>query len=466
MANRLETVTGTRFRRPEYRLAAVYAGLVVVPVVLTALLLSHVGPPAVTPTPTATDLGNPLARTLLTVAVLVGVCKLAGLLAPRLGQPPVVAEIATGIALGPSVLGAVWPQGARWLAPPQVLPGVNALAQLGIVLFVFLTGLELDIAQLRGRGPVAIAVGHAGMAVPFLFGVAVAAVGPATFTPRGSNTLAYGLFLGIAMAVTALPVLARVLADTGMQHTEAGVLAMTCAVTTDATAWFLLAVVLAVAGAGTAWGAVGSVLGSVAFAVVLLLVIRPRLAGSAAWARISDKPTAILPLAVIGALLSAMVTDLLGVHAMVGAFLFGVAIPVRPEVRDRLADRIGAVTNTVLLPLFFAIIGLSTKIGALADRGAWAWFAAVLVLAVGSKIGASAIAARTVGRSSRESLEIGVLMNCRGLTELVVLGIGVQLGLLTQQLFTILVLVALVSTAMTTPLIRLLRHRKPDPLGV
>lgn len=443
------------------RLAVVYACLVIVPGCLAALLLTQAGMPPGTATPPVANLDTPLARTLLTVAVLVGLCKLAGLIAPWLHQPPVVAEIATGIALGPSVLGAVWPQGAHWLTPPQVLPGLNALAQVGIVLFVFLTGLELDTAQLRGRGPVAIAVGHAGMAVPFLIGVAVAVAGPASFTPPRSNVVAYGLFLGIAMSVTALPVLARVLIDSGIQHTAVGVLAMTCAVTTDATAWFLLSAVLAVAGTATGWGAVATVAGTVAFAGVLLLVVRPLLAGSPAWSRISGKPAAMLPIAVVGTLLCAIITDQIGVHAMVGAFLFGVAVPVNAAVRERLADRIGALTNTVLLPLFFAIIGLHTEIGTLADPGAWAWFAGILVLAVGSKVGGSALAALAMGTGRRESLEIGVLMNCRGLTELVVLGIGVQLGLLTQQLFTILVLVALVSTAMTTPLIRLLRRTTP-----
>jgi len=446
--------------RLRHRLVAVYAGMVVVPVGLAWALLTFNGVPhTASQTALPVHFDTTVARTLLTVAIVVGLCKLAGWLAPRVGQPPVVGEIATGIVLGPSVFGALWPQGAQWLVPPQVLPGLNILAELGVVLFVFLTGLDLDLSRLRGRGPMALAVGHSGMAVPFLLGVTVAGLGAERFTPPGSNFVAYSLFLGVALAVTALPVLARILTDTELQHTSVGMLAMTCAATTDATAWFVLAAVLALAGTASAWGAVATVMGTVAFAGVLLLVLRPLLARSVAWSRLSERPAMVLPVAVVAALLSAVTTELMGVHAMVGAFLFGLAMPVRDEIRVWLREHIGVFTNTVLLPLFFAVVGMGTQIGSLgADLGAWAWFAVILVTAVGSKFGGSAIAARAMGTSVGESLQIGVLMNCRGLTELVVLGIGMQLGLLTQQLFTILVLVALVSTAMTTPLIRLLQR--------
>ncbi len=440
------------------RTILVYLLLVVVPVAVVVVLLTSSPDGGQAATTGVT--GHPLARLLLAVAVVVALSKTFGMAVQRIGQPAVVGEIIAGIVLGPSVLGAVWPGGASALVPQVVLPELNALAQVGVVLFVFLTGLELNTRLLRGRGHVAVVVSHVSIAVPFLLGVLLAAVAYARFAPEGVGYLAFALFVGVSMSVTALPVLVRILKDLGLFRSEVGVVSLTCAVVDDVTAWTLLALVVALVTASSLMGVFVTIGLMALFVLVLTVAVRPLLARYVARTD-SSKLTVVAPLMLVIMLLCAMSTEWIGVHAMFGAFLFGVVFPRGGVVAQWLHDKVGAVTTALLLPLFFAYSGLRTDIGLLdGDGGLWLWCGVILLVAVVGKLAGSAFAARAVGETWNRSLQIGALMNCRGLTELVVLNVGLDIGVLSPTMFTMLVIMALVSTAMSGPLVTWLGRRE------
>jgi Kef-type K+ transport system membrane component KefB len=440
-------------RRPRLRALGIYAVLVVAPALVAVALLTGLHKDAAVTSTAKMMTGHPLAQLLLAVAVVVGLCKAAGWLVHRLGQPPVIGEITAGILLGPSVFGALWPSGAAALIPAAVVPQLNVLAQIGVILFVFLTGLELNTAMLRGRGHLAVVVSHVSIAIPFLLGVMLAVVAYTKFAPEGVDYLAFALFFGVSMSVTALPVLIRILKDVGLFRSEVGVLALTCALVDDVTAWTMLALVVALVTASSMMGVVLTVALTGVFVALLYLAIRPLLAKFVN--RVGPtRLRAAAPLALVAVLLCAMATEWIGVHAMFGAFLFGMVFPRGNAMEEWLHDKAGGLTTAMMLPLFFAYSGLRTDIGLLAaDASLWLWCGVILLVAVAGKLGGSALAARAVGESWNRSLQIGTLMNCRGLTELVVLNVGLDLGVLTPTMFTMLVIMALVSTAMAAPLV-------------
>ncbi|POX37965.1 cation/H(+) antiporter [Streptomyces sp. Ru73] len=391
-------------------------------------------------------------------------CQAGSVLFRRLGQPPVVGEIALGILLGPSLLGWVWPGAQHWLFPDAVLPFTSVLGQLGLLSFMFLVGLELDLGALRGHSRVALAVSQAGMVLPLGLGALLALGMYGRFAPDGVGRLPFVLFVAVAMSITAFPVLARILVDRGLYGTPVGALAMACAAVDDVTAWCLLALVVALVSAGSPLAAVVTAALAAVFVLVMFRVVRPLLVRWAARLGRAGDGTVLVGL-FSGLSLSALATDLIGVHALFGAFLFGVITPRGTPRIDASAGRLRAVAVPVLLPLFFVHTGLRTDIGGLAaDPAQWGWAVAVLVVAMAGKWGGAAGAARLCGRPWREALSIGALMNCRGLTELVVLTIGLELGAIGPGLFTVLVLMALVTTAVTGPAVsRLGRVRVPPP---
>ena len=393
-------------------------------------------------------------KLLLAVAVVVAVCGAAGWLARKVGQPAVVGEIVAGLLLGPSFLGTVWPAARDALLPDSVVPQLNVLAQVGVVLFLFLAGLELENGLLKGRGRTALVVSHVSIALPFLVGVLAATVAYGQLAPEGIGYTPFALFIGVSMSITALPVLVRVLMDLGLFRRELGVVALSCALIDDVTAWCLLALVVALVTASSAAGALGTVGLTAVFVAVLLLAVRPLLNRFAASA---DERTqrAAAPLALVGVLVCAMATEWIGVHAMFGAFFFGMVFPRDNALSAWLLTKVGGLTTVLMLPLFFAFSGLRTDLTAIGtDPTLWLWCGVLLVAAVAGKLGGSAIAARAVGEGWRRSLQLGALMNCRGLTELIVLNIGLELGVLSTATFTMLVVMALVTTAMTGPLVR------------
>ncbi|MFZ4517175.1 MAG: cation:proton antiporter [Microthrixaceae bacterium] len=384
---------------------------------------------------------------LLSLAVVVLVAWAGGRVAVRLGQPQVVGELVAGLALGPSLLGAVAPGVSRTLFTGPVVSDLQAVAEVGLVLFMFLVGLEFDTGELRGQGRRAAVISLSSVAVPFAVGVAIAPWFHRT-TGDPSDLAAFTIFIGAAMSITAFPVLVRILQDLGLAGGRLGTLVVACAAIDDVVAWILLTVAVAVARADGATEVVRTVVLAAAFAGVLVAVVRPVLARVG---RIALAP------AVAGAFLAAWITDEIGVSVILGAFLAGVAVP-RGDAAQRLDRLLAPVTRSVLLPVFFVVVGLSTEVGRLDEPVLWIVALAVLVAASVGKFGGAAVAARATGERWPDALSVGALMNARGLTEVVILTIGRELGVLGPSAFTIMVLMAIITTVASGPLVRRFRR--------
>lgn len=404
---------------------------------------------------------DPVTHFLLAIAVIVVVCNLLAWVARVLRQPPVVGEIVGGLVLGPSVLVHLWPAGSAWLLAPSVVATLNTVAQLGLVTFMFLLGSELRLGQTGTptRTVGAVVVGSIGL--PFAGGLLLAVAGMPVLAGPAPQPAAYLLAFGLAVSVTALPVLARILVDTGMDATRAGTLSLASAAVGDGTAWLALTVILAVSGlAGT-----GGVLVTVGMVAVLVLatctIVRPLVA---AVVRRAGGSVMLMPALVSGAVGYAALTQLIGLHAAVGAFLFGVILPRDAAIVGTARRQLSGFTEMILLPLFFASVGLSTTVDAISGSPvAWLLLAGVVVVATVTKVCGAGAGAYLTGVPLRESLQIGVLMNCRGVTELVVATICLQYGLVSEIGFTVLVLMAVITTVLTGPMIRLLA-RRPAPV--
>jgi Kef-type K+ transport system membrane component KefB len=398
------------------------------------------------------NFGHPLSLLLLQIVTIVLSSKLLASLLSKIGQPQVIGEVIAGILLGPSLLGYFWPQVSSFLFQPASLPNLNFLRQLGLILFMFIIGLELDIHLLKHKAHTAVVVSHASIIIPFAMGVSLAYFLYVRFAPPHISFLAFGLFMGIAMSVTAFPVLARILHERGLTKTALGSLALTCAAADDVTAWCILAAVIAIVQAGTLFSALFTVLLSLLYVFAMLKLVRPwlgRLGSKSAGAEGLNKTFLVLCFAVL--FLSALTTEVIGIHALFGAFLAGAIMPMQADFRKSLASRIEDVSVIILLPLFFAFTGLKTQIGLLNDGQTWLVCGLIITVAVAGKFGGSLLAAKFTGQSWSDSFAIGALMNTRGLMELIVLNIGYDLGVLSPTIFTMLVLMALVTTFMTAP---------------
>ena len=432
-----------------------YLALVAVPAVATVLLLRHGGGSGAGGHAREHSAYDPFAGLLIAVPVILAVCHLAGTALRRLSQPAVIGEILGGILLGPSALGVVWPQALRWLFPARLVPALNVLAQLGLIFFMFLVGYELNLLLVRRRSRAALVVSNAGIAIPLLCGTGVALAAYHSLAPKGVSYPVFALFLATSMSITAFPVLARILADRGMSHTPLGSTALTCAAIDDITAWCLLSLVLALIHGGSPAGAARTALFALGFFAGMALVIRPllaRLLTAGQDQRRAVPDSAVLPILLGGVMLSALATSAIGIHPIFGAFLFGAVTP-RGSLRiEQTTDRLRGLTSTLLLPLFFAYTGLRTQIGLLgADPRLWWWCLLILVAASTGKQLGCALAARATGLGWQESASLGVLMNCRGMTGLIVLNIGLDFKLITPTMFTMLVVMALVTTVLTGP---------------
>ena len=390
-------------------------------------------------------------RFLVQLVVIVAASRAVGWIAARFGQPRVVGEITAGILLGPSLLGFLAPRLSAWLFPSATFPVLLAVSHLGLLFFMFLVGLHLDLGMLRASGRTALVTSPVSIVVPLGLGVALAAhVGP-RFAPEVSP-LAFALFLGLALSVTAFPVLARILEEQGLTRTRIGVVAIACAAVDDVSAWCLLAGVTAYVRAATGGASfVRTVILLAAFAAAALALLPPVLKKL-----VRRSPAASLPVAVVCLLTCGAMTEAIGVHALFGAFLAGIAMPRRDDLRQGLEVSLEPVTSVVLLPLFFTSTGLRLDVGWLQGATAWTAFGLILLAAVGGKLVGSMLAARATGMDWREAAGLGVLLNTRGLVELVILGAGLELGVLTPPVYTMMVLMALVTTAMTTPVLQAL----------
>jgi Kef-type K+ transport system membrane component KefB len=404
-----------------------------------------------------------LTRFLTAVAVILGICHILGAAAHTCRQPRVIGEIVGGLLLGPSVLGAMLPSVFAWLFPPVVLAQLSTAAQLGLVIFVFLLGSELNTSGTRVRAhTVAITVVCA-VAIPYTLGI-LTALGVRTQLAGPAGGWALVFFLGLALSVTALPVLARILVDLRMEHTSVGITALTVAAIGDGFAWAVLTVIIAVTSAGGPPPTM-KLLIAIGWILVTLLLIRP--VARSGLRRHGDRPgAALLAMLTACAIGFAAIAQLLGLHPLIGAFLFGAALPSEAAVVRVLDRQLRGFAVVVLLPLFFAGVGLNTQLGLLgAHLSHWAIFAGVLLAASVGKFTGGVLGGRAAGWRGRDRMVLGVLMNCRGVTELVVAGIGWQAGLINGLGFTILVLMALITTGVTGPLLRWLGYPEEQDLS-
>ncbi len=398
------------------------------------------------------NIEHPLSLLLIQIVVIVFSSKLLASLVRRIGQPMVIGEVIAGILLGPSVFGFFLPKVSQFIFQPASLPNLNFLSQLGLILFMFIIGLELDIQLLKHKAHTAVVVSHASIIIPFAMGISLAYFLYETYAPPHISFVAFGLFMGIAMSITAFPVLARILQERGLTKTALGSLAITCAAADDVTAWCILAGVIAVVQAGSFISAGFTVLVSIVYVFAMLKLVRPWLEHlESQYASTDNLNRTFAVVAFIVLFLSALTTETIGIHALFGAFLAGASMPAHAQFRKLLASRIEDVSMVILLPLFFAFTGLKTQIGLLINGSAWLVCGLIILVAVAGKFGGSLFAARFTGQSWSDSFAIGALMNTRGLMELIVLNLGYDLGVLSPTVFTMMVLMALVTTFMTAP---------------
>ena len=373
-------------------------------------------------------------------------------------QPPVMGEMIAGIVLGPSVLGLIYPDAMTFLFPASSLETLRLLSQVGVVLFMFIVGMELNVQHVREKGSAAVMISHASIIVPFLLGTTLSLFLYRDLAPPGTSFTAFALFIGVAMSITAFPVLARILEDRNMTHTLLGSMALTCAAIDDVTAWCILALVIAVVRSTGIAGSVITVGLTLVFALVMIVLVRPQLA------RIIKDPDSqqhrrrMIPIILAFVLGCALITESIGIHALFGAFVAGVVMPPSTEFRIFLKDKLEAFSSYALLPLFFAFTGLRMQVGLLNDWYGWLMCAGIIIVAIAGKLGGSMLMSRWTGMTWPQSFSVGVLMNTRGLVELVVLNIGYDLGILSGRIFAMMVLMALVTTFMTGPLLALVRR--------
>lgn len=398
---------------------------------------------------------HPLSLLLLQIIVILCVSRLFGYAARKVRQPAVVGEIVAGIVLGPSLLGWCWPQGMQAIFPAHSLSSLQFLSQIGLAFFMFIVGMELDIHKIRQKAHDAVMISHASIIIPFFLGVCLAYFTYTQYAPAAVSFLSFALFMGIAMSITAFPVLARIVQERGLSGTPLGNMSITCAAADDITAWGILAVVVATVKATGLLNALFTIVLALAFVLAMLLVVRPWL--QRRMTRLKGVKTKVA-LGFFVLLIAGYLAEVIGIHLLFGAFLAGVIMPAEANIKEVLRDKLEDVSVVILLPIFFAFTGLRTQIGLLNEGSLWLGFAAIMLVAVSGKFAGSAFTARLVGQPWREALSIGALMNTRGLMELVVLNIGFDLGILSPQVFAMMVLMALATTCMTGPLLDVINH--------
>src|SRR5580658_4773357 len=394
-----------------------------------------------------------LLHVLLTLVVVLVLARILGAMFRRLNQPQVMGEVVAGILLGPSFLGWLAPEAASLILPVNTAPYLALISQVGVVLYMFLVGLELDLDLLQERTRAAIAISHASIVLPFLSGTAISLWLYPRYSASAVSFTTFALFIGVAMSITAFPVLARILTDRGMQKTRLGVLALACAAINDVVAWCLLAFVISVAHAQTG-SLLFILLTTIAFILFVLLIAKRGALRLVRWQTAKGRTTQDIFAVVCAALLlSALVTERIGIHALFGAFLLGTVIPHNSALARDIREKCEALVVVLLLPVFFVFTGMRTQIGLV--HGTRDWLACLLIIAVASlgKFGGSFLAARWTGSNWREAASLGVLMNTRGLMELIVLNVGLDLGVLSPVLFTMFVIMAVVTTLVTTPIL-------------
>lgn len=403
------------------------------------------------------NLEHPLALLLAQIVTIVMVARLFGWICTKIGQPTVIGEMIAGIVMGPSLVGMYFPEFSAALFPDSSMDNLKILSQIGLILFMFIVGMELDLKVLRNKAHDAVVISHASIIIPFALGIGLAYFVYDAFAPANVQFSSFALFTGIAMSITAFPVLARIVQERGIHKTRLGTIVITCAAADDITAWCLLAAVIAIVKAGSFVSSLYVIVLAVAYVFLMIKVVRPFLK------RIGDlhsskdhlsKP--IVAIFFLTLIISSYATEIIGIHALFGAFMAGAIMPESTKFRNIFVEKVEDVALVLLLPLFFVFTGLRTEIGLLNEGRLWLVTGAIILVAVIGKFIGSALAAKFVGQSWKDSFTIGALMNTRGLMELVVLNIGYDLGVLSPEIFAMLVIMALVTTFMTGPALDLI----------
>jgi len=400
---------------------------------------------------------GPLSHLFLQLLLIIAASRLVGRIFTRFGQPAVVGEMAAGILLGPSLFGLLAPGCFAFVFPAASLGTLQLLSQVGVCLFMFAVGMELNVDSVRHKAQTAVIVSHASILFPYLLGVALAYFLYTHLAAPGATFTAFALFMGISMSITAFPVLARILQERGMTRTLLGSTAITCAAIGDVTAWTILAFVVAIARASSLAACALNLLLVFVFIAVMIWVVRPALPRWLGITRLTqDEPSrGTLATVICVTVAAAFCTELIGIHALFGAFLAGAIMPETNDFRHKLSVRVENFSSVLLLPLFFVFTGLRTQVGLLNDWQGWLICMVIIAVATLGKLGGTATTARFTGMSWTDSLQLGALMNTRGLMELIALNIGYDLGILSPRIFTMLVIMALATTMLTGPLLTL-----------
>ncbi|MGG9963833.1 cation:proton antiporter [Ferruginibacter sp. SUN106] len=403
------------------------------------------------------NLSHPLALLLAQIITIILVARLFGWICKKIGQPSVIGEIVAGIVLGPSLAGLYFPAFSAFLFPAQSLGNLQFLSQIGLILFMFVVGMELDLKVLKNKAHEAVVISHASIIFPFALGIGLAYFIYPHFAPQGINFASFALFTGISLSITAFPVLARIIQERGIHKTRLGTIVITCAAADDITAWCILATVIAIVKAGSFVSALYTIALAGAYVMLMIYIVRPFLK------RVGDLYVSkehlskgVIALIFLTLIISAYTTEVIGIHALFGAFMAGAIMPTDAKFRNMFVEKVEDIALVMLLPLFFVFTGLRTQIGLLNDVYLWKVTGLIILAAVTGKFIGSAVAAKVVGQSWKNSLVIGALMNTRGLMELVVLNIGYDLGVLKPELFAMMVIMALVTTFMTGPALDLI----------
>jgi Kef-type K+ transport system membrane component KefB len=417
-------------------------------------------------------LQDSLPQLLLQIVVIISFTQLLGTLFRKIGQPAVIGETVAGIILGPSLLGLLFPGTFHFLFPPESMENLKFLSQIGLILFMFIVGMELDLRLIRKQAFDALIISHASILIPYSLGIALSIFLYHQFATPHASFISFSLFMGIAMSITAFPVLARIIRDRQLTETKLGTLAITCAASDDVTAWCVLALLIAFIKSGSGMTGLFTIGLVLLYAAVMLIPVRlflTRMMNLYLKQKIGYHTLMAMMFTML--ILSAYCTEVIGIHALFGAFLGGVVMPKDEVLRKRITDRISDVTLVMLLPLFFVFTGLRTHAGLLNQSSLWISFGLILLVAVVGKFGGSTVTARLLGQTWKDSLSIGALMNTRGLMELIVLNIGYDMGILSPEIFAMMVLMALLTTMMTSPVLELLERihdkkisRVPEPV--
>jgi len=402
---------------------------------------------------------HPLGVLIIQIVSIIAFSRIFGYLFNKIGQPTVIGEIVAGIILGPSFLGLFFPSVSAFIFPPDSLITLQFLSQIGLILFMFLVGMELDLKVLKKSAGIAVIVSHASIIIPYLLGVILSYFLYTKYAPSNIPFVAFALFMGIAMSITAFPVLARIIQERGLTKTQLGSLALTCGAIDDITAWCILAAVIAIVKTGSLVNSLFTIGLAILYVNIMIFVIQPflRKIGTVYISKETLSKT-VLAFIFFILFLSAYITELIGLHALFGAFLAGVIMPHASEFKKHMVEKIEDVSLVLLLPLFFAFTGLRTQIGLLNESNMWLVCLAVIAVAILGKFGGTTIVARFGGMTWKDSFSLGALMNTRGLMELIVLNIGYDLGILSPEIFAIMVLMALATTFMTGPALSAINH--------